>query len=67
MLSAQVVQLYEEFNELYKVFTEKSYDALDPLDPVSYFLKLALISSEILGEPPLTRTTSYSTYSFIQT
>ncbi|XP_033732158.1 dynein beta chain, ciliary-like [Pecten maximus] len=30
MLSQQVVQLFEEFNAQYKVFTEKSYDCLDP-------------------------------------
>ena len=35
MLSSQVVQIFEEFNELYKVFTERSYDSLDPLDDVS--------------------------------
>ena len=35
MLSAQVVQIFEEFNELYKVFTERSYDSLDPLDEVN--------------------------------
>ena len=34
MLSSQVVQIFEEFNELYKVFTERSYDSLDPLDEV---------------------------------
>lgn len=34
-LSALVVQIFEEFNELYKVFTEKSYDSLDPQDNVS--------------------------------
>lgn len=34
MLSAQTVQIFEEFNELYKVFTERSYDALDPQDQV---------------------------------
>ncbi|XP_064623162.1 dynein beta chain, ciliary-like [Lineus longissimus] len=32
MLSAQVVQIYDEFNELYKVFAEKTYDALDTKD-----------------------------------
>ena len=35
MLSAQVVQIFEEFNEVYKVFTERSYDSLDPLDEVN--------------------------------
>ncbi len=34
MLSAQVVGMFEEFTELYKVFTEQSYDALDPTDEV---------------------------------
>ena len=34
MLSSQVVQIFEEFNELYKLFTERSYDSLDPLDEV---------------------------------
>lgn len=37
MLSSQVVQIFEEFNELYKVFTERSYDSLDPLDEVFSF------------------------------
>ena len=44
MLSAQVVQIFEEFNELYKVFTERSYDSLDPLDEVN----LAIILQEVL-------------------
>ena len=39
MLSSQVVQIFEEFNELYKVFTERSYDSLDPLDEVSELFK----------------------------
>ncbi|XP_070581054.1 dynein beta chain, ciliary-like isoform X2 [Ptychodera flava] len=30
MLSAQVVQIFEEFQEYVKVFGERSYDALDP-------------------------------------
>ncbi|XP_077979817.1 dynein beta chain, ciliary-like [Glandiceps talaboti] len=30
MLSAQVVQIFEEFQEYVKVFSEKTYDALDP-------------------------------------
>ncbi|CAH1795230.1 unnamed protein product [Owenia fusiformis] len=29
MLSSQVVQIFDEFNELYKVFTEVTYDCLD--------------------------------------
>ena len=33
MLSSQVVQIWEEFNEHYKLFTERSYDSLDPQDP----------------------------------
>lgn len=35
LLSQQVVQLFEEFNALYQTFTSRSYDALDPSDPVS--------------------------------
>ena len=35
MLSQQVVQVFEEFNEQFKVFTERSYDALDPSGTVS--------------------------------
>ncbi|XP_013396327.1 dynein beta chain, ciliary isoform X2 [Lingula anatina] len=31
-LSAQVVQIFDEFNELYKMFSERAYDALDPVD-----------------------------------
>ncbi|XP_077869744.1 dynein beta chain, ciliary-like [Saccoglossus kowalevskii] len=30
MLSAQVVQIFEEFQEYVKVFSERTYDALDP-------------------------------------
>ena len=35
VLSTLTVQIFEEFNELYKVFTEFTGDALDPLDTVS--------------------------------
>ena len=35
MLSGEIVTQYEEFQELYKVFTEKSYDCLDPTEEVS--------------------------------
>ena len=50
MLSSQVVQIFDEFNELYKVFTERSYDSLDPLDevcrvPIGKFL-VTLCSSD---------------------
>ena len=34
VLSTQTIQIFEEFNELYKVFTERTYDALDPSDKV---------------------------------
>lgn len=30
VLSAQVLQMFEEFNEEYKIFTERTYDCLDP-------------------------------------
>lgn len=33
MLSSQVIQVFDEFNELYKLFTERTYDSLDPSDP----------------------------------
>ena len=45
MLSAQVVQIFEEFNELYKVFTERSYDSLDPLDEVNTAISQELLLS----------------------
>nr|KAG5690881.1 hypothetical protein BaRGS_028913 [Batillaria attramentaria] len=32
-LSAQVIQVFEDFNEQYKVFAEGTYDCLDPADP----------------------------------
>ena len=35
MLSGEIVTQYEEFQELYRVFTEKSYDCLDPTEEVS--------------------------------
>lgn len=35
VLSQQVVNIFEEFQNHYKVFTEASYDCLDPNDPVS--------------------------------
>ena len=34
MLSGEIVTQYEEFQELFKVFTEKSYDCLDPTEAV---------------------------------
>ncbi|KAK3091630.1 hypothetical protein FSP39_021358 [Pinctada imbricata] len=44
MLSQQVVQLFEEFNEQFKVFTTKDYDSLDPnqndfMDDYKHFLE----------------------------
>ena len=36
MLSAQVIHIFERFNETYKVFSEKSYDSLDPNSKVRY-------------------------------
>ena len=33
-LSAQVISVYEEFQEQYKVFAEGTYDCLDPAQPV---------------------------------
>ena len=38
MLSTQVINIFDEFNDHYKVFNERSYDALDPLDEVHIFL-----------------------------
>ena len=35
MLSSEIVTLHEEFQSLYKVFTEKSYDCLDSTEEVS--------------------------------
>ena len=34
VLSQQVVNIFEEFQAQYKVFTEATYDCLDPNDPV---------------------------------
>jgi dynein heavy chain len=36
VLSQQVVQIFDEFNEEYKVFTERTYDSLDPNGQVCY-------------------------------
>ena len=35
MLSGEIVTQYEEFQDLYRVFTEKTYDCLDPTEEVS--------------------------------
>ena len=35
VLSQQVVNIFEEFQARYKVFTDSNYDCLDPNDPVS--------------------------------
>lgn len=35
VLSQQVVDIFEEFQAEYKVFTEAPYDCLDPTDSVS--------------------------------
>jgi dynein heavy chain len=35
ILSSQTLQIFTEFNDLYKIFQEKSYDCLDPQDTVS--------------------------------
>ena len=35
VLSQQVVNIFEEFHAQYKVFTDSTYDCLDPNDPVS--------------------------------
>lgn len=37
MLSAQTVQIFDEFQEQYKVFTDSSYDCLDLSDQVCQF------------------------------
>ena len=34
-LSQSVVTIYEEFQEVFKIFTERSYDPLDPENSVS--------------------------------
>ena len=38
MLSQQVVDIFEAFQAEYKVFTEATYDCLNPSDPVSDFI-----------------------------
>ena len=43
VLSAQTVQIFDEFNELYKVFQEFTGDPLDPKEPVSYHIAIELI------------------------
>ena len=35
MLSTQVVQIFDEFNDHYKIFNERTYDSLDTNDDVS--------------------------------
>jgi len=35
ILSSQTLQIFDEFNALYKIFQEKSYDCLDPQDTVN--------------------------------
>lgn len=37
MLSAQVTQIFEQFQETYKVFSERNYDSLDPNSQVCYY------------------------------
>lgn len=48
LLSQQVVKLFEEFNEVYGTFTTRSYDPLDPGNPVStdnvYYMYMLLLS-----------------------
>lgn len=53
LLSQQVVKLFEEFNEVYGTFTTRSYDPLDPGNPVStedvyYMLLLSFYSLFLL-------------------
>ena len=36
MLSEQTVQIFEEFNDLYKMFAESNYDCLDLKDDVRW-------------------------------
>lgn len=37
VLSQQVVNIFEEFQVQYKVFTDATYNCLDPNDPVSFY------------------------------
>lgn len=36
VLSQQVLSMYEEFQEIYKVFTERTYDCLDTTNMVGF-------------------------------
>ena len=36
------MQIFDEFNELYKAFTEVTYDCMDPQDDVSYLDSITL-------------------------
>ena len=40
VLSQQVVDIFEQFQAQYKVFTEATYDCLNPNDPVSHIIDL---------------------------
>ena len=42
VLSQQVVNIFEEFQTHYKVFTDATYDPLDPSDPVSLSFHISL-------------------------
>ena len=42
VLSQQVVDIFEAFQAEYKVFTEATYDSLDPNDPVSRQSKISI-------------------------
>lgn len=44
-LSAQVIQLFEEFNAVYNTFTTRTYDPLDPSNPVGFFFYHTLLLS----------------------
>ena len=45
VLSQQVLNIFEAFQTEYKVFTEATYDCLDPSDPVSDYKKHAQFQS----------------------
>ena len=53
MLSAQTVEIYEEFNEMYKTFQDVTYDPLDPQDTVEmhipFYLLLLLLLQPFYG------------------
>ena len=56
VLSQQVVDIFEAFQAEYKVFTEATYDSLDPNDPVSRHSKISISSLQPIYKRKKNRT-----------